>query len=231
MQIHKTLHFGLLLIILLFLGQCSEQNTSEATTRIFANFEVRYLAEDLQLRGQAFFSQGDSINNARPISFTNGVAFMGSGTKIKQLPGGILRYETTLETAYVSPARFSFNLPQQENITELSFPMNGIDNFELISASKANGLKISLDGGLAKDESLLLLFTDPQQETKTIIRPGPLTSKDLFIPADALLHFTPGAYRMFLVKSKEMMGVREGLEYQAIIEFYTKEKNFELVAE
>jgi hypothetical protein len=228
MRLHNTLHFGLLLFISFFLWQCSEESSKANKPNIFANFEVRYLAADLQLRGQAFFSQGDSINIATPLSFTNGVAFMGSGTKLKQLPGGILRYENTFDIAYTSPLRFSFTLPNQKNITELSFPMDGIDNFELISANKSDGLRISLDGGLAKDESLLLLFTDPNKETKTILRPGPLSSEDLIIPADALLHFTPGEYRLFLVKSKEIIGVQEELQYQAIIEFYTKEKNFQL---
>jgi hypothetical protein len=153
---------------------------------------------------------------------------MGSGTKLKQLPGGILRYENTFDAAYTSPLRFSFTLPNQESITELTFPMDGIDDFEVLSANKSAGLRISLDGGLAKDESLLLLFTDPKKETKTIIRPGPLTSEDLIIPADALLHFTPGEYRLFLVKSKETIGVQKGLQYQTIIEFYTKEKSFQL---
>lgn len=228
MQLHNSFNFGLLLLVSIFLGQCKENPPPENQKRVFANFEIRYLAEDLQLRGHSYFTQGDSLANATPISLSKGVAFMGSGTQLKLLPEGIMRYETTFDLAYTSPLRFSFTLPQDEEITELSLPMNGINDFEIINATKKDGLRISLDGGLAKDESLLLLFTDPNKETKTIVRPGPLTSQDLFIPSDALLHFPTGEYNLFMLKSKETIGIMDGFEYQAIIEFYTKEKAFTL---
>ncbi|MEL7219686.1 MAG: hypothetical protein AAGJ93_00125 [Bacteroidota bacterium] len=229
MQLHNLLKFSLFLLTPLFLGQCTEASPSDKQERIFANFEVRYLAEDLQLRGYAYFSQGDSVANNQALSLANGVAFMGSGTTLKTLPEGVIRYENTFKLDYVSPLRFSFTLPQQEEAIELSFPMDGINDFAVTSATKKNGLRIDLDGDLAKDESLLLLFTDSDNATKTIVRPGPLTKEDLFIPSDALLHFKTGDYRLFMLKSKETAGVMDELEYQAIIEFYTQEKAFTLV--
>jgi len=225
----RTSVSALLLIILsLLLWQCQESTASAKTPTVFARFSVRYLAEDQQLRGQAELFAGDSSTVAQPLAVNGGVAFLGSGTQEKRLPGAI-RYESTLRVPYFSPTNFSFQLPQRDALTQVQLDMAGLDSFEIMQASKTQGLRLRVKGGLEAGESLLLLFTDPNQEARTIVRPGPLNQEGLFIPPDALLHFSPGAYRVYLVKSKETEATIDNFHYQAVVEFYTQEQHFTLV--
>ncbi len=211
-------------VVGIFFNGCGTEQATEDQPKLAANFYVRYLAENQELRGQASFFQEDSTT----LAFPGGVSFMGSGTQQKQLPNGLLRYEGKMRVPFQNPTRFAFKLPGQEAPTEVKLSMAGIDQFSINSASLSEGLRLSLNSTLAADESLLLLFTDPNQEVRTIVRPGPLTQADLFIPADAVALFIPGDYRMYLVKSKQIKMQIKGLDYEASIEFYSLEKEFEL---
>ncbi len=217
-----TVLFSLLLISG-FLLQCTdtvEDTTSEETAH--ANFYVRYLADALQLKGQASFLTTDSTSLKIPA----GVAFMGSGTRERELPGQVTRYESTMEATYPPDLRFTFRLPDNDKQTSINLPMQGIQGFEVVEASKSEGLTLSLNGELADGENLLLLFTDSNQEARTILRPGPLTTEQLLIPSDALLHFAPGEYRLYLVKQAEKEDQEQGLTYTFSAEYYTTEKTF-----
>lgn len=207
-----------------FFTGCGAEQATENQSKLAANFYVRYLAENQELRGQASFFQEDSTT----LVFQEGVSFMGSGTLKKELPNGLVRYEGKMRVPFQNPTRFTFKLPGQEVPTEINFSMVGIDQFSINSASISEGLRLNVNSTLAADESLLLLFTDPNQEVRTIVRPGPLERTELFIPADAVALFTPGDYRMYLVKSRQLKAHTEGLDYEASIEFYSTEKEFKL---
>ena len=208
---------------MLFSG-CGAEQATEHRSKLAANFYVRYLAENQELRGQASFFQEDSTT----LAFPGGVSFMGSGTLKKELPNGLVRYEGKMRVPFQNPTRFTFQLPGQEAATEVNFSMDGIDQFSINSASISEGLRLDVNSTLAADESLLLLFTDPNQEVRTIVRPGPLERAELFIPADAVALFTPGDYQIYLVKSRQIKGQTEGLDYEASLEFYSMEKAFVL---
>lgn len=219
-----TVLFSLLLISTLLL-QCTdtvEDTTSDETAH--ASFYVRYLADALQLKGQASFLTPDSTS----LKIPTGVAFMGSGTRERELPGQVTRYESTMEAAYPPDLRFTFRLPDSDKQSSINLPMQGIQGFDVIEATKSGGLTLSLNGNLEDGETLLLLFTDSNQEARTILRPGPLSTERLLIPSDALLHFTPGEYRLYLVKQAEKEGQEQGLSYTFSAEYYTTEKAFTL---
>lgn len=219
-----SLHVLFLAVLGMFFSGCGAEQATEHTSKLAANFYVRYLADNQELRGQASFFQEDSTI----LTFPGGVSFMGSGTLKKELPNGLVRYEGKMRVPFQNPTRFTFTLPGQNAATEVNFSMDGIDQFSIKSASISEGLRLTINKTLAADESLLLLFTDPNEEVRTIVRPGPLERTELFIPADALALFTPGDYRVYLVKSRQIKAHTEGLDYEASIEFYSPEREFEL---
>lgn len=207
------------------LSSCGENAVVNETPDVHANFYVRYLADGNELRGQATFSGADSTI----LTLPGGVAFMSSGTQLKQLPNGLSRYDGKMRVPFPEPTRFSFQLPGQQKDTEVKLPMTKVRDFSVISSVKQDGLRLALNGTtVAEDESLLLLFTDPNQEVRTVVRPGPLLQTDLFIPPDALALFTTGEYRLYLVKSRQIVGQTEGLTYEASIEYYSPEVTFTL---
>lgn len=211
------------LISLSFSG-CATDAPAETTASYQANFYVRYLAENQELRGQASFFQQDST----ALELMGGVSFMGSGTQQRQLPGTLVRYEGKMRIPFQNSMRFAFKLPGEEEQTEIKLPMEGVNDFSVTTASISEGLRLKLNSSLADDESLLLLFTDPNQEARTIVRAGPFDQEELFIPADAISLFTPGEYQLYLVKSKQIQTQVKNLSYEASIEFYSKEETFVL---
>lgn len=214
-----------LLLISTFLSQCTgETQDVVIEEKAKANFYVRYLADNQELKGQASFFTTDSTI----LKIPTGVAFMGSGTRERELPGQITRYESVMQASYPSDLRFTFKLPEQEEQSNITLTMSGMPGFQVMEATKSGGLVLDLNGDLADGETLLLLFTDANQEAKTILRPGPLTSEQMLIPADALLHFTPGEYRLYLVKQVETTGQQDGVSYTFSAEYYTTEKVFTL---
>ena len=213
------------LLCILFSSSCQSEQAVAEQLSYTGSFNVRYLAESSELRGQATIYAPDSTT----VLLEKGLAFMSSGTQLKQLPRQVNRYDGKQRIPYTSPLRFDFTLPEQTTITQVSLAMLGISDFSITSASKADGLRLDIDGNIKADESLLLLLTDSNQELRTIVRPGPLSTESLFIPADAIALFTPGDYRLYLVKSKKITGkTDDGFEYNFAIEFYTREKNFTL---
>lgn len=214
-----------ILLISGFLAQCTsepEETSTEETAK--ANFYVRYLADALELKGQASFFSTDSTS----LKIPTGVAFMSSGTRERELPGQVTRYESTIEAAYPPDLRFTFTLPNHDKQTSVNLPMAGIQGFEVLHATKSDGLILDLNGELADGEDLLLLFTNAKQEARSILRPGPLSTEQLLIPADALLHFAPGEYRLYLVKKANIEKQEQGLSYTFSAEYYTTEQTFTL---
>ncbi|MEO0876549.1 MAG: hypothetical protein AAFY48_18255 [Bacteroidota bacterium] len=205
-----------------FFSCTSESTTVEEPEYLTGNFYVRYLVETNELKGQASFFSADST----ALQLPNGVAFMGSGTQERQLPGDIIRYETTLPVAYTGDLRFNFQLPKSEEELEVKHGLGGITGFEVETASKTEGLVIDMEATLGEGENLLLLFTDPNQEARTILRPGPLSREKLFIPADAVALFEPGEYRLYLVKQIEVESEVANLRYRFSAEYYTPEEAF-----
>ena len=213
-----------LAFVALFSSCPSPSSTEEEADSYTGYFYVRYLAESNELKGQATLFATDST----ALQIPTGVAFMGSGTNERQLPDDIVRYETTLPVAYTGDLRFNFTLPKSEEAIEVKHGLGGITGFSVEKASKTDGLVLDLEGTLGKGENLLLLFTDPNQEARTILRPGPLTSQQLFIPADAVALFEPGEYRLYLVKKIEIESEIENLRYRFSAEYYTSEETFTL---
>ncbi len=189
-----------------------------------ANIYVRYLAPEVELMGQASFQLVDtSTQQSQPLTFPGGVAFMGSGMELQSLPGQPARYTSTLQTAYVSPFRFSFTLPEDEQVTELELAMSPIEEFSVTQASQEEGLRLELDGSLLPEETLLLFFTDEAQQSRTIERLGPLEGTTLFIPASGLANLSSGAQRLYLVKKKTARVQQGNRTIYQTLEYYSKE--------
>ncbi|MEM1214250.1 MAG: hypothetical protein AAGJ82_01100 [Bacteroidota bacterium] len=218
--------FLLLFVYCLVCGvACSPTSSEPEATPVFADFYVRYLADAQQLRAQAKFKTGDSLAVAQPLPFPRGVAFQGSNLQEKSL-ASVLRYESSRTLAYTTPLRFTFQLPEQTEQTTIEVDMVGLDTFTITQASVQDGLRLEINTELKDSESLVLFFTNPDGEARTIIRQGPSRLKQLFIAPDALVHFVPGDYRMYIVKRQLVEEQQGELSYQAIVEYYTKEVAF-----
>lgn len=212
--------------------QCSDSQTADTTTaqqtKTFGQFDIQYLAPERQLRGQARFFQGDSLHSASPIK-TKSPLFMGANMKEQLLVKEIIRYEGRQQVDYPTNFKFSFQTADAPEMSHAEISMPEIGEFSILSASKKDGLKIELNSNISSEESIILLFTTPKQEARTIVKPGPINNKELYIPADALLHFEAGHYKLYLVKKKRVHREDQDLIADFNIEYYSKETSFDLV--
>lgn len=211
----------------LLLATCAtEKPKEEVKPTYFANLEVRYLANGQSLRGQAYFLVGDSLQNAKPYTIPGGASFMGSGMQAKTLLENRLRYEANMKAAFPEPLRFGFRAQASEPVEESTIEMSPIKGFKINSANKTNGINVELDGSLDASERLIFLFSDPNNEARTIVHPGPLTTSTVFLPADAIALFTPGEYTVYLVKVREEEVQEGNFLVNKLVEYYTTEQPF-----
>lgn len=217
-------YFFLIIGTLLLIANCRSDDAANERPSLQAGLFVRYLAPERQLKGQASFMRADTAASAQPLRLPGGVAFMGSGMQARELPGDLVRYTTTLTAAYPTPLRFSFTPENggEQRIIELS--MSPLDSFAVVGIpSLAAGITLYLASGLQDDESLVCLFTAPDQQARTIIREGPLAAGELLLPPASLTHFTTGDYRLYLVKKQDRQFTQGDLSISSAIEYYTKE--------
>lgn len=213
---------------IVFAGACQSPATSEEPP-VHANLYVRYLESDGELRGQASFFRGDSLETAVPLQLPGGVSFMSSGMKMRELPGKVYRYSASLPVSFRGPFRFAYRLRPDEEPRILSIDMAPIDSFRVLRAGLEDGLAFDLYGSLNEEEELLLLFTDEAQQVKTVLVTGPHAPGELRVPADALVGFRPGPYQLYLVKKLNRTAEAEdGTLIHQAIEYYTAEVGFKL---
>lgn len=218
------------LAALLFAG-CGGVQPEEAPVRLFAEFFVRYLQTERELKAHASFFEGDSIQAAVPKAFAEGATFQGKGMNTRNLPGGTVRYTFEQRDNYADTFQFSFkdDLGIRRNIPVAMAP---IDSFSVRDEqiSKSKGMALYARGGrLAKGESMVLFFSDQDNKASTILLTGPSAGEEYRIPAAKVETFSPGRYELYLVKKKREVVKGDTISTMADIEYYTNTINVEVV--
>jgi hypothetical protein len=226
----STVIYSLGLSLLLSLSwACQKEPATETTTpRYFAHLDVRYLAPSQELRGQAIFTEGDSAVNATPLSVPGGAAFMGSGMTAKKLFDDRIRYQATLQTDYPDSLRFRFRASEENPWEETALQLSPVDSFRVITASKQNGISVVVSASVGLEERLVLLFTDPNGEARTVVRLGPLSDNTIFVPAQGLEKYVTGDYSLYVVKIKDGTFQQGEWSVNQHLEYYTAAQNFTL---
>lgn len=213
------------------LSGCREEKQEEPPPHLFAEFFVRYLQAEQELKAHASFFEGDTIRSAVPKAFANGVAFQGNSMEARNIPGGTIRYTFEQRSGYADAFRFSFqdDLGQKR---ETAVAMVPIDSFAVQGgqASLRSGMSLYARGGrLGQDESMVLLFSDENNQASTILLTGPSAGEEYRIPAAKLETLSPGRHGLYLVKKKRIAEKGDTLSVMADIEYYTHTIELEVV--
>ena len=225
--------FSLILLVfsaLMFAG-CGGAQPEEAPRHLFAEFFVRYLQTERELKAHATFFEGDSIQTAIPKAFAGGATFQGVGMNARNLPGGTVRYALEQHDNYADTFRFSFkdDLGIRRDIPVAMAP---IDSFSVRDEqiSKSTGMALYARGGrLTKGESMVLFFSDQDNKASTILLTGPSAGEEYRIPAAKVETFAPGNYDLYLVKKKREVVKGDTISTMADIEYYTNTIKVEVV--
>jgi hypothetical protein len=212
----------LLLFVLTVLIAC-QTNSSDPQPRLFGEFYVRYLAPERLLRAEATFLKGDSIATAQPHAFEGGVAFQGSNMNARRLSDKLTRYQYEQLLAYPEKARFSFKPDPEKDPVNLNCSMSPLGNFSIPGGiSRQSGFTLLAEGSrLTEDESLVLLFADPNNKASTIILKGPSKSDRHVFQGKQVADFAMGPHQLYLVKKKVTARDEERITAQITMEYFS----------
>ncbi|MCB0547403.1 MAG: hypothetical protein KDD19_07415 [Phaeodactylibacter sp.] len=231
-QVYRIIIMILLAAGVALLSGCREAPTQEGKLpHHFAEFFVRYLQGEKELKAHASFFEGDSIATAVPKAFAGGAAFQGNSMEARNLPGGTIRYSYEQRSDYADSFKFGFQDDFGQK-REISIAMAPVDSFAVQGgqASRSTGMSLYARGGkLTQGESMVLLFNDEENKASTIMLTGPSAGELYSIPAAKVEALRPGQYTLYLVKKKRVAEPGDSLSFLADIEFYTSTIEVEVV--
>mgnify|MGYP007059400027 CR=1 FL=1 len=196
----------------------------------FANYYVRYLQTERQLKAHASFLEGDSLKNAEPKRFRGGVSFQGKRMEMRNLNNKVFRYLLNEEANYSDSFLFRHR-DEEGNYWEYTIKMNPIEDFFVKNEiSKSKGMSLIIKGGiLQENEELILLFSDQDSKAASISITGPSNTIEFFIEPEKLHNLTPGPGQLYLVKKQVNQDQEERLSAVSSIEFYSKTIDIEVL--
>lgn len=210
---------GLLMATLLVTG-CKRD--PKVSTKLFADFFVRYLQDVAEMKAQASFNEGDSLTTASPKTIQGGVAFQGSGMEMRSVQNTLVRYTMHRRSLFNPPFNFSYQGTNGE-IQSYTVPLLGIDSFYVRGdVSITKGMTLVMKGApYTPEEGLVLLFSDSNNNAQSLSFNG-FSGNELFIPAEKLAILTPGPWKLYLVRKISKIESTPATNILGAGEFYTR---------
>lgn len=198
------------------------QSDSASRLSLYANCYVRYMEDNAQIRAEASFYQGDSLETAQPLWLEGGVSFLGSGMETRDVEGKLFRYQYQNAGEFPEKASFSYAWNGRDQSFSLAMaapaPASWPDTL-----SRQKGYSLPAPGpNLSADERLILIFTDAANQTTSLEWQGPLPAEGWPLPADKLAALAPGPCQIDLVKKKIKKFSEKPAEVYFTLEFYAK---------
>lgn len=205
------------------LFSCGAPQAEEAPPHRIADFFIRYLAAEQQLKAYASFYEGDSLPTATPLAMAGGVQFIGNPMEKRTLPEFGIRYTATRTGNYRDQFGFTFT-DDTGHLEEYVLSMTPVDSFAFQAApSKSRGATLLVENGALKaGETLILFFSTPDNKAHTIEFAGPTTAAGYPLTPDQLMELPAGPLQLYLVK--KMAAVEESPEATVVkaMEYYTR---------
>jgi hypothetical protein len=223
MKIPVLLLLGMALLSCMMFS-CNTEAGKDAPPHRYADLFIRYLDGENQLKATASFLEGDTLENATSYTPGQGIQFQGEAMQARPLPGGT-RYLLETRAPYASSYIFTADF-----MPEFQISMPAIDSFGLAGGqgSLSSGLQLYVDHPPGKSESLVLFFSDANNQAYTLIVEGPVDGQVVKLSPSELKQLKPGTHELYLVKKKKVTEEKERFSVLANIEYYTQPVSFEL---
>jgi len=218
------------LLALNALSACRSESTGENDAHLFADFYVRYLESERELKAYASLMTGDSLGNAHPLEPVGSVRFEGSPMETRRLANRNVRYVySERDVAYTTPFEFQYRSTSGKPITQ-KVSLKPIRSFSVQRpVSLESGLALRTQGGsLTEEESLVLLFTQEDRSSKSITIAGPHPGDNYRLEGGQLSELSPGPVELYLVKRKVTVAEKRNGRITAEVEYYTRTEEIEL---
>ena len=223
----SILRFYRLLLPGLFFFSCQPTavETPEKEPHFFAEYFVRYLQTERQLKAYASFMEGDSLKTAQPKKFPAGVTFENKDMEFRNLGGRSFRYLINEDDKNYSNSFIFRHKDTDGDFWEYTIKMNPIEDFFIKESviQKSEGMTLVINGGILKsNEQLILLFNDRNNKAHSIQIDGPSNDLEHRLNAENLAGLTKGPAKLYLVKKQINRDNEEQLTAVSSIEYYSK---------
>lgn len=227
----KKTHLLLVFISFLFLISCQSETpkSDQKQPTTFANFFVRFLQSENQVKANASFRTGMTQDLSKPIQIENGVFFHNGNMKEKKIPNVGIRYSYDYKGDFSDPYKFRFTDPLQGKMN-YEVNVNPILNYSIKGdVSKSKGLTLTWEGTpLNENESLVFLFTAAKKNVPFEIK-GKTASSTIEVPAEKLKTLEVGAAKVYLVRKQSHLHQEGNFVALSEMEFYTHETDIKIV--
>ncbi len=219
-------------LFILSLSACQSNDTTKKTDAkpIFINYEARYLEEEKELRGLAYFKQGDFQETATSIDVLN-PTFQGSAMDKQDLGERGSRYIFTKKGPYSPNLNFGFKNESGVLINhEMNMPEMGEISVKEDFISKNKGVTIDWDGALIdSSQVLIIMFSGEDGNSSSLSLRGPSEVSEVVVNASSIKRLALGRGQVFLVKKQVKKTRNQNQTITASIEYYTKPIELQVV--
>ena len=223
--------FGFLL--LLSFTACQQDSTASNANdiKLFANYYVRYLQNEQQLKADASFRKGLEKEKATKIDLAGEVRLANKPLVPVRLNNTIFRYQ--LEETMDFRSSYDFVLEHDSGeATKHTIALSPIGKFSLENglASKTDGFQLNWDGAkLEKNERILLMITDKNSKAHSVTINGPSANQMSKIKGADLTGLAAGNGYIYLVKKRMQEEIQGTTVINSLAEYYTDRILVEIV--
>ncbi len=215
-----------MLLGILFFACKQETSSTKSAKRYVADFYVRYLEEERNLKATAsFFEKTDTSRLLLPWSPEKNVLFQASSMEKRTIQNGVVRYiKESSGLSFMAPFQFSFADGRQKVVLQ----MDPIGLLTLEKApSKKTGIQLTVEQGQLKEsESMVFLFSDADNRAYSHTIDGPHPENTYSLSEDDIAEWPSGEGQLYLIKKKQKTEESGNWMYQTQIEFYSKTLSF-----
>jgi len=203
----------------------------KVTKHLFAKYYVRYLQTEKELKAEASFKEGDTLETARSIVLDQ-VLFDHNPMDVQNLGKNYgVRYGFRKKGPHSQSYEFRYSSQQiDEEVHEVS--MSTITDFLIKEGpiSKTNGMTLVWQGEpLNKQQEMVLLFTDEQRKAFPIQIQGPSERAEVVISPKQIEGLSLGNGRLMLVKKQFEQLKTKRFTKVSEMEFYSNQLDIEVV--
>jgi len=222
-------------IILLFfaisLFACSNDTTNSTNTDIkqYADYYVRYLAGENQLKAEAVFKKGTDSSKAISVQPEGSIFLNQQKLKSFFLSKKNIRFQ--YEGDKILGDDYIFRFVKDDNTTiDYDAGLKDIKSFSISGiASKSKGITISWEGSPLSDrEEIVVLITDEKNKAATqTFQSSP--NNAVTISADKLNKLSTGKGFVYLVRKNFGKEKIQDLNIKSAAEYYTDKIDLEII--
>lgn len=210
---------------------CRNVELTNTEPFLFEEYYIRFLQAERELKAQATYYEGDSLETATPKTFFGGVSFLGSGMKARSLPNNITRYSTTRDRI-TYPERFRFGYKNDSGeLIDYNLEMAPIGSYSIPDTiNKRSPITISIENSpLEADESIVILINDSANKASTFSYKGPMDNTSFILSQQQLAALAIGKAEVYLVKKQVTAKKNNHRKIQSTIEFYSASQIIEVI--